>query len=141
MNLFLDTNIWLRYIIGDHAEHLKISSRLLELNEESRLKVATSSFVLSEVLYTQQSFYNIKRVDTILDINTISSTKGLLLVEKTDITQTLEMYTRSINSKWSDCMIAAQVPTNYRLCSFDRGMKKIIGASRFISPEEVVATF
>ena len=140
MNLFLDTNIWLRYFIGDHEEHLSIVRKILELNEESKLNISSSTFVLSEVIYTQQSFYQIKRTDIISDIQTICSTKNLLLIERTNLEKTLKLFSIHKNAKWSDCTIATQVPENYQLCSFDHDLSKIIGEKRFITPEKVVSS-
>ena len=138
MNIFFDTNLWLRYFIGDHEEHLSIVRKILELNEESKLNISSSTFVLSEIVYTQQSFYQIKRADIISDIQTICSIKNLLLIERTNLEKTLKLFSIHKNAKWSDCIIVAQVPANYQLCSFDQGLAKIIGEKRFVTPEKVI---
>ena len=137
MNLFIDTNIWLRYMLCDHEKHFKIAEAILQLNEESKIKLATSTFVLSEIVYTEQSFYRIDRLNVIDDIKAISSVKNLLLVEKTNLTKTVDLFTSNKSTKWSDCIIVAQVSDNYKLCSFDENLKKTIGKDRFISPEDV----
>ena len=137
MNLFIDTNIWLRYMLCDHEKHFKIAEAILQLNEESKIKLATSTFVLSEIVYTEQSFYKIDRSDVAEDIKTISSIKNILLVEKTNLPKTVDLFTSNKSTKWSDCIIVAQIPDNYKLCSFDEDLKKIIGKDRFISPESV----
>jgi len=137
MNLFIDTNIWLRYMLRDHEKHFKIAEAILQLNEESKIKLATSTFVLSEIVYTEQSFYKIDRSDVAEDIKTISSIKNILLVEKTNLPKTVDLFTSNKSTKWSDCIIVAQIPDNYKLCSFDEDLKKIIGKDRFISPESV----
>lgn len=141
MHILLDTNLWLRYLIGDHLGHLAIVRKILELNDESKLKLAISTFVLSEIIYTEQSFYNITRGSIMEDIHAISSIKNILLVEQTNIKKTIQLFNAHKNAKWSDCIIAAQVPDNYQLCSFDTKLARIIGEKQFIAPHEVIQSF
>lgn len=140
MNLFIDTNIWLRYLLRDNETHFKLAQNILVLNEESKIKLATSTFVLSEIVYTEQSFYKINRNDVVEDIKTIKSIKNLLLVEKTNLSKTLDLFSTNKNTKWSDCIIATQIPDNYKLCSFDKGLEKLMQKGKFISPEDIATS-
>lgn len=54
---FLDTNIFLRHLLQDHAEHsLKATDYLLQI-QESKKRVYTSDLVIFEVVYTLQRTY------------------------------------------------------------------------------------
>lgn len=143
MNLFLDTNIWLRFFIGDEEKQLKIVKQILELSEESKIKLATSTFILSEFVFVETSFYKISKKDIIKDLNTITAIRNILLIEKTDFNESLQYYKESTSKmqKWSDCVIAAQVPQRFKLCSFDERLEKLIGKDRFIHPAKAVKKF
>lgn len=138
-NLFLDTNIWLRYFIGDNEDQLNLVEEILQLNEQGVASLATSSFVLSEFVYVESSFYKISKSDLIEDLESIVGIKNLFFIEKTNFLAGLELYKKSPlkTVKWSDCMIATQIPTNYKLCSFDGRLEKLIGRDRFIHPAQV----
>ena len=136
MKLFIDTNIWLRFFIRDLEEHYFIANKVFTLNDEGKIKLATSTIVISEFVFTQTTFYKINRKDIQDDITAILSVKNLLIIDKTNIHKTINYYSHK-NSKWADCLIASQVPENYKLCSFDTGLEKIIGKNRFVSPEKV----
>lgn len=125
----------------DNESHFELVRNILKLNETSSLRLSTSTFVLSEIIYTEQSIYKINRNETVKDIRMISLIKNIFLVDQTYLSKTIELFSQYSNVKWSDCIIATQVPKNYKLCSFDAGLEKIIGKERFISPEEVVKTF
>lgn len=139
VNIFLDTNTWLRFFIGDSEEHQKIVAHILDLAEQGMTKISTSSFVLSEFIYVEGSFYRIKKEDTIQDIEAILKLKNLWLINKTDFINSFILYKGTSNKsyKWSDCTIIKQVPPSYRFCSFDERLKKLIGEKRFVHPREV----
>lgn len=141
MRLFFDTNIWLRYIIGDNNEHLNTVKNLIELNEAGRLQVSTSTFVLSEFIYVQQSFYSVTKSEIINNLNDIQSMRNLKIIDVTNFSAALTTYQTSLAKwlKWSDCVIATQVLPSYTLCSFDERLAKIIGADRFTLPDKALS--
>lgn len=140
MNIFLDTNIFLRFFIGDNPDQLEIVKRIFNLNEEGNIKVSTSGFVLSEFIYVESSFYKIKKADTIVDVETILKLRNLWLIDKTNFLSSFKLYKSSMSKsyKLSDCIIINQVSRSYKLCSFDERLMKLIGEKRFIHPNEVV---
>lgn len=140
MKLFLDTNVWLRYLIADNDTQYQTARKILQLNEEHTIQICTSTFVLSEIVYVASSFYDIDRKEITNDIQTIREIKNISIIEHTNIAKTLDLYSNSGNTKWSDCIIAAQVPNKYILCSFDKKLKGLMDPSRFILPEEVISS-
>lgn len=140
MNLFCDTNIWLRYFIGDHTEHSHLVASILDYNEQGKLHLSTSTFILSEFIYVEKSFYKISRKDILTDLDAIVEVRNLLLIEETHFWDSLRRFKmlRSKDSKWSDCIIAAQIPNNYLLCSFDDRLEKLVGKGRYIHPKAVI---
>ncbi len=139
MKLFLDTNIWLRYFIGDDSKHLEITTGIFQMVDEGKIIIATSSFILSEFIHVETTFYKISRKNIIEDLQAIRSMRNIWLVEKLDFNAGFAFYNDKLNrnNKWSDCVIMSQVPESYRLCSFDERLEKLIGKNRFIDPKKV----
>ena len=136
MRIFLDTNVFIRFYSRDNEEMYNAVEQLLALAEESNIQVATSTIVLTEIVYTLKSFYKLDVKTIIKHIDSILAIKSLKLVEKTDFPIAYKIY-KKYGQKISDCLIVSQVPVNYKLCSFDRDLKKLIGKNRFIYPWKV----
>lgn len=135
--IFIDTNIWLRFLIGDKKQQFESCQKLLILNEEGKFKSYTSTIVLLEVIYTLSSFYKIKKETILADIKAILSSRNLTLIEKTDFKKALLLYQKH-NVKLADCLIASQIPEKVFLCTYDRDFKKIKRITS-LPPEEVIA--
>jgi len=138
MKLFLDTNVWLRLFIPDNENLFLQAKRLIELAEEGKVRLSTSTFVLSEFIYVESSFYRIDKKNIIEDLEGISSIKNIRIIDSTNFNKALKLFKKSKERKWSDCVIISQVPENYFLCSFDLRLRYLIGKKRFFTPQEVV---
>ncbi len=140
MRIFLDTNIFLRYFTQDNQKMYDSVAMILDLSEKSELRIATSTVVLTEIMFTLRSLYGLSKQDIDKHVDSILEIKNLLLIDQTQFLQAYSLHKTS-GEKISDCLITTQVPSQYHLCSFDKDLRKIIGTSRFISPEEVVHSF
>src|SRR3990167_4309159 len=103
--LFLDTNIWLRFILEDN-EQAKDCRQLIIQIEAGKWRVYTSTIVLLEINYVLGSVYKIKQSQVIDDLEAILKTRNLTLIEKTNFVFALKLY-RQTKVKLSDCLIAA----------------------------------
>lgn len=121
--LFLDTNVWLRFILEDN-EQAKTCRELIMQIEAGRWRVYSSTIVLLEVNYVLNSIYKIKTNEVIEDIEVILKTRNLTLIEKTNFRQALKFY-RQYKIKLTDCLIAAQLPPKMILVSYDRDFQKL----------------
>ena len=63
MKLFLDTNIFMRFFIKDNEQMVEQVKRIFFLAETGKYKLATSTIVLTEIMYTLQSFYKLEVKD------------------------------------------------------------------------------
>jgi predicted nucleic-acid-binding protein len=136
MNLFLDTNLFLRFFTKDNKEMTSQAKGILSLAYAGKMRLATSTVVLTEIIYTLKTFYKKNRKDIIKHIEYILLIKNILLIDKTDFRSAFRLY-RESGQKISDCLIISQVPANYKLCSFDKDLEKLIGKSRFVYPAKV----
>lgn len=137
--IFVDTNIWLRFLVADQQEKYEACKQLISLNEEGNFRGYTSTIVLLELAYTLSFFYKISKKEIIADIRVILATRNLTLIEKTDFPKSLLLY-QKYNAKLADCLIATQLPKDVILCTYDRDFKKI-KAIVSLAPEEIIKDF
>ncbi len=132
---FLDTNILLRYLIGDCEEQAERSLKLLMRVEHGEEKVYTSSLVIFEVVFTLQKFYKLSRQEIAERLLDIISMRNLQLPDKSVFYRAFDLYI-SKNISFADACNAAyaidqELPTIY---SWDTDFDKIDGITR-MEPE------
>lgn len=121
---FVDTNVWLRYLLADKKKEFIDCQKFFISNEKGEFRLYTSTIVLLEIIYTLNSFYKIPRPKIISDIETILETRNLTLLEKTNFSEALSLFKR-LSIKLADCLIASQLPKGVILCTYDNDFKKI----------------
>lgn len=74
MNIFVDTNLFLRFLTQDHQEHAgKARDFISNSINSSDTGLVTSDYVISELVYTLRSYYEVsisksgEQVSTILE--------------------------------------------------------------------------
>ena len=82
--VFIDTNVWLRFLLKDEKNQLKPSRDLIKLAEEGKIRPYTSAIVLLEINYVLSKIYRISlaRVQTV--VGAILSTRNLVIIDKTN---------------------------------------------------------
>ena len=136
--LFIDTNVWLRFIIGDDKNQLKACQKLFSLNEQGKFKLYTSTIVLMEIAHTLRSFYAVSKKEIVSDLRDILSTRNLTLIEKTNFLKALALFDK-LKIKLVDCLIATQLPAKTVICTYDQEFRKIKTVTAF-NPEEVLTS-
>jgi uncharacterized protein len=132
---FLDTNILLRYLIGDCEEQAERSLKLLMRVEHGEEKVYTSSLVIFEVVFTLQKYYKLPRREIAERLLDIIAMRNLQLPDKSAFYRAFDFYI-SKNISFADAYNAAyaidqELPYIY---SWDTDFDKIDGITR-IEPE------
>lgn len=138
MKVFIDSNIWLRFILADQKKAYLQCRSFLEMVELGKLKPYTSFLVLLEVYYVLTAIYKIKQKLVCQDLLTILSTRNLVLLETTFFKKALALHQKTA-IKLADCLIASQIPLNAVLVTYDADFKKIKELS-VKSPEEFSIT-
>ncbi len=136
--LFLDTNIFLRFIVLENQRSYNETKAIFLLFKDGVFRPYTSNIVISELIYVLTKIYKQSKYKTIKKISTILRIRNLVLIEKTDTKTALELY-KNLDIKLGDCMIATQIPKGVILCTYDEDFKKI---PKLITktPNEVVST-
>lgn len=124
MKIFLDTNVLLRYYLKDNNEQFEACEKLITQIEEGRFDVYTSSIVFLEISYVLKSIYKMPLADVINIMTSVFTLRGITIVDKTNI-KTALLFFKKYKIKFTDCLIASQLPKNTVLISFDEELSRI----------------
>ena len=124
MKIFIDTNVFLRFLLKDDHNSYEEVVKLFELVEEGKIKPYASNIVILEIIYVLVKTLKISRTEVLRDIQDLFSMRGLTLVEKTNTKEALKIY-KQTGVKYADCLIASQVKPGIQLCTFDQEFLKI----------------
>lgn len=124
MKIFLDTNFLLRYYLKDNQQQFEDCKELILQIEEGKFKVYTSSIVFLEISYVLKSVYKLPFSDITEVLDSILTIRGITIVDKTNTKIALQFY-KKYKVKFTDCLIASQLPKNTILVSFDEELSKI----------------
>ena len=76
---FLDTNIFLRFVLNDSLEHTPACTRLISRVEVGQRSVQSSQTVVFEAVFTLQSFYKVPRDEIRASLLPLLEMEGLFI--------------------------------------------------------------
>lgn len=124
MVYLLDTNIIIRFLVGDHGEHLEQSTEYFEQIEQGSMEVEILSDVLMEAFFVLTKFYKLPKAEVISDLKTILSFKGVVNKDKVILFETLSIIENK-NIDFVDALICTKCKfQNYEKLSFDKDLNK-----------------
>lgn len=124
MIFLLDTNIIIRFLIGDDKEHLAKSTEIFHQIERGSLEVEILSGVLMEAFFVLSKFYKIPKTEVISDLKTILSLEGVVNRDKVILFEALSLIENK-NIDFVDALICAKCKLqNYDKLSFDKDLSK-----------------
>ncbi len=104
--VFVDTNLFLRYVVNDLPKQADKVDRLLQKAEKGKVGLVTGPPVFFELAWTLKSFYKKSREYIYECLMSILGIQGLEVLDSEIIEQALEIY-RSTNTDFADAYIAA----------------------------------
>ncbi len=124
MVYLLDTNIIIRFLVGDNEEHLEKSTEYFEQIEQGSMEVEILSDVLMEAFFVLTKFYKLPKVEVISDLKTILSFEGVVNKDKVILFEALSIIENK-NIDFVDALICAKCKfQNYEKLSFDKDLNK-----------------
>ena len=124
MVYLLDTNIIIRFLVGDNEDHLKISTEYFEQIEQGSMEVEILSGVLMEAFFVLTKFYKLPKAEVISDLKTILSFEGIVNKNKVILFETLNIIANK-NIDFVDALICAKCKLqNYEKLSFEKDLNK-----------------
>lgn len=124
MVYLIDTNIIIRFLIGDNDEHLAVSSEYFRQIENGEIQAEILSEVLMEAYFVLTKFYKIKESEVLQDLKAILCLEGVVNKDKAILIETLNIIEhRRID--FVDALICAKCRLqSYAKLSFDKDLDK-----------------
>jgi predicted nucleic-acid-binding protein len=124
----IDTNVVLRYLLGDHPEFSpKAEAFMLDVSKGVK-KVEILDVVIVEAIYVMEKYYEIPKTEIVEKLSGILNFSGIVNPDRSEILEALLKYENS-NIDIVDCILAARSSAEKIVVSFDRDMKKLKAVS------------
>ena len=127
----IDTNVILRYLLGDHKSFSPKAKAFMELISQGTKKAEIPSVVIVECVYVMEKFYKIPRNEIVDTLTKIFNFSGIVNPDKSEILEALLKYAIT-NTDIVDCMLAAQSSPEKVIISFDKDFDKLNAISETI---------
>ncbi len=90
--VFVDTNLFLRYLTNDVPAQADAVEKLLRQAVAGEITLVTNTLVIAEIVWTLESFYHLTKNDVREKILAILNTPGLDVVDSDQILQAITWY-------------------------------------------------
>lgn len=122
---FADTNIFLRFLLGDVPAQYKIARKYLEAAKNLEIEIVVCPMVLAEVTYALTKFYEFDKISVIDKLETIVNNPYLEVEERPILQETLSLYLKN-DFDLVDCYLSAKAKLqDGKVLSFDKDLKKL----------------
>lgn len=135
-SVFLDTNIFLRFLTRDEPVQAEACRRLFERAEAGEVQLTTSHLALAEIVWTLESYYRLKREDIAGTLRDLLAMTSLRIERRKMIREAISLYAAT-KVDFIDAYHAAHLRGRKiaGICSFDRDFE-VLGITRF-EPDDV----
>lgn len=134
--IFLDSNIWLRFFAHDNAQFDSVQELITAVENGQHLPY-TSAIVLLEIACVLKTVYKQPRDKVNQYLKSMLLIRNMTVIDKTNTKKALEILEKT-GVKFSDCLIASQIPSGATLATFDKEFSKIRGLSAK-TPAEIMS--
>ena len=119
----IDTNIIIRFLVGDHDEHLIQATKIFTQVENGEIEVEILDTVIMEALFVLVKFYKLPKPEVITDLKRLISLRGVT-GDKVILIEALNTLLEK-NIDFVDALICAKSQLQgYGKLSFDRDMDR-----------------
>jgi len=134
--VFVDTNVFLRFLTADEPRMAEDCRRLLERAEDGELQLQTSHLALAEIVRTLQSHYRVPRAAIAAMLGDLLALRSLRVDHKEMLRAVADLY-GSTNVDFVDAYHALDAARRgiERICSYDRDFDGL-GVTR-VEPADV----
>ena len=120
----IDTNVVLRYLLGDHPELSAKAEAFMSDVFSGAKKAEILDVVIVECTYIMEKYYEIPKPEIVEKLSGILSFSGIVNPDRSEILQALLKY-ESFNIDIVNCILAARSSPEKIAISFDKDMKKL----------------
>lgn len=118
----LDTNVLLRFLIGDVPEHHTQAERWLKEGERGQSQIYVTSLVIAEACFVLESVYKLKRPKIATALELFISQEWLIVPERKVLLNLWKSYLGGLHFVDSYLLVLAQL-SGGEVLSFDRELK------------------
>jgi len=127
----IDTNVVLRYLLGDHAEFSRKAKAFMSDVSECTIKAEIPDIVIVECVYVMEKYYEIPKGEIVEKLSGILNFSGIVNPDRSEILEALLKYQNS-NIDIVDCILAARSFPEKIVISFDKDMEKLKAVSEIL---------
>lgn len=134
MKAFVDTNIFLRFLLADHPTQSPASKKLFEKAKNGKLQLVTIPMVLAEVVWVLESFYEESRKEIVRKLHIIILFEGLEINERNILLKAINTYGKA-NIDFIDAYVSAWMGNTKmeQIYSYEKDFEKLTSVKR-LSP-------
>ena len=131
-NAFLDTNVLLRQVLQDHADHSPRAMAFIVAVEQGERAVRLTDTVVFEAVFTLEKTYGVPRADIRDALQPVLDLPGVVLPGKRLFHEVFGLYVQEAGLSFADCYHAttAKHLGLATFLSFDRKIGRIEGITR-----------
>lgn len=133
--LFLDTNVWVRFLVRDDESKAQAVDRLLTEAEAGQHVLTLSHLVVAELEWTLRSFYRMPKTEIAASLRELLALRSLHVPSREVLDQALDLFERH-SVDYVDAYNAAELRTRRlsTIVSYDQDFD-VLGVRR-IAPGE-----
>lgn len=121
----IDTNVLLTLRLQREPQFKQVK-KLFELCLDGKQKIFLPVVVLLEVEWVMRSIYKQSKGEIIEFFEELLAIDDLLVDDKAEVMQSVNLYKESTNVGFTDCVIVNEVNNkNYDLLTFDKALEKL----------------
>lgn len=124
----IDTNVVLRYLLGDHPEFSPKAEAFMFDVSKGVKKAEILDVVIVECIYVMEKYYEIPKTEIVEKLSGILNFSGIVNPDRSEILEALLKYENS-NIDIVDCILTARSSPEKVVISFDKDMKKLKAVS------------
>ena len=124
----IDTNVVLRYLLGDHAEFSPRAEAFMADVSEGTKHVEILDVVLVECVYVMERYYEIPKSEIVEKLSAMLNFSGIVNPDRAELLEALLKYENS-SIDIVDCILAARSSSEKVVISFDRDIEKLKAVS------------
>lgn len=116
----LDTNVIIRFLIGDDRANYKKSVQIFSDIDNGKINALLLDAVIAEAVYVLMKVYKVTKNKVTEKLSAIVQNKNILINDKPSMIKALALFTQS-NLDFIDCLVKAYSElNNLKLLSFDK---------------------
>ncbi len=124
--IYVDTNVFIRYLTNDAPEQAEQSKTLFKQAEEGYYELFICDLVAAEIIYVLESVYKLSKKETVEKLLAIIKLGNVVMENQSIVLEALELYEEK-NLDFTDAYLVchARKSRHRKVFSFDEDFKKI----------------